>query len=364
MTDSTTLSLTPPEIVRLTEEMTLFRIDFRIWSGRKQLRAEDLHLGDQRPPVDLISLGSKKVCNPEALRVFHRHKQQLERELLAVGTRFLGGYLIPDRRAAELQQRAAAIAAEAQADAERFLADYDRHIDAWCAAYPNWSSAIRNAVDPVEQVRRQFRFRVQALRIESSPVVAADTLADDLRDVGETIFTEVEQIARGLERSFVGQASLSRRALGTFRRVHEKLDALSFVDRRIDPVVHAIGQWLARLPLSGPIDGQRFLEGWALMRLVSDAETMARHGAGLLALETLIPADVNDHRPVLTEGSPPIPPAASTPDAHDGASDFDALFEASPNATLGSDHDLSSTVPAAPTAVTASEPVQSQDFWF
>jgi hypothetical protein len=201
---------------------------------------------------------------------------------------------------------------------------------------------------------------VQALRIESSPVVAADTLADDLRDVGETIFTEVEQIARGLERSFVGQASLSRRALGTFRRVHEKLDALSFVDRRIDPVVHAIGQWLARLPLTGPIKGQRFLEGWALMRLVSDAETMARHGAGLLALEALMPAETAVQTPTLSETGDALPAEAA-----DVASDFDVLFETPPQDTAEAASDRSSmTPPAEPTVAPPSEPVHSQDFWF
>ena len=362
MTESTTHPLTPPEVLRLTEQMTLFRIDFRIWSGRKQLRAEDLHLGDERPPVDLVSLGSKKVCNPEALRVFHRYKQQLERELLAVGTRFLGGYLIPDRRAAALQQQAARITAEADAEAERFLSDYDRHIDAWCAAYPDWSAAIRNAVDPVDQVRRQFRFRVQALRIENSPIVGTDTLANDLQEVGETIFTEVEQLARGLERSFVGQASLSRRALGTFRRVHEKLDALSFVDRRIDPVVQAISQWLARLPLTGPIEGQRFLEGWALMRLVSDAETMARHGAGLLALEALMPADTLAQPQGLSAGASPAPSEAAT---RDRKNDFDALFETPPVDTPTSASDLASTpAPAVPAPAAPSESLPNSGFWF
>ena len=347
MTDSTTQPATQPAVLRLTEQMTLFRIDFRIWSGRKQLRAEDLHLGTERPPEDLVSLGSKKVCDPEALRVFHRHKQRLERELLAVGTRFLGGYLIPDRLAAELQRRAAAIVAEAQADAERFLADYDRHIDAWCAAYPDWSAAIRNAVDPVERVRGQFRFRVQALRIESSPVVSEDTLTDELQDVGETIFSEVEQLARGLERAFVGQATLSRRALGTFRRVHEKLDALSFVDRRIDPVVQALGQWLRRLPDAGPIEGQAFLEGWALMRLVSDAETMARHGAGLLALEALMPA---------SEASPTLEATAA---------DFDATLEPDPVDSVVPEIDVVRQDPTGtPSPMHPAQPAGIQDFWF
>jgi hypothetical protein len=264
-----------------------------------------------------------------------------------VGTRFLGGYLIPDRLAAELQARAETLVAEAQADAERFLADYDWHIDAWCAAYPDWSVAIRNAVDPVERVRGQFRFRVQALRIESSTVVGADTLADDLNDVGATIFSEVEQLARGLERAFVGQAALSRRALGTFRRVHEKLDALSFVDGRIDPVVQTIGQWLGRLPDSGPIAGQAFLEGWALMRLVSDAETMARHGAGLLALEALMPA----------------PEASPTPGAT--SADLDAPLEHAPVGSVGPEIDVvRQDPPATPSPMRPTQPAGVQDFWF
>jgi hypothetical protein len=361
MTDPTPDTTTCADVLRLTEQMTLFRIDFRIWSGRKQLRAEDLHLGTERPPEDLVSLGSKKVCNPEALRVFHRHKKQLERELLAVGTRFLGGYLVPDRLAADLQTSAATISAEAQVDAEHFLTDYDRHIDAWCAAYPDWSAAIRRAVDPVEQVRRQFRFRVQALRIESSPVVSADTLIDDLKDVGETIFTEVEQLARGLEHAFVGQAQLSRRALGTFRRVHEKLDALSFVDRRIDPVVTAIRQWLARLPATGPIEGQPFLEGWALMRLVSDAETMARHGAGLLALDALMPS--HDKEPASdTAFSPPT--IADNHNAGESTCDFDALFEATNTDFVDTAADATALPLPAQPAAAPTEPTAAQDFWF
>ncbi|MBK5968808.1 MULTISPECIES: DUF3150 domain-containing protein [Thiorhodovibrio] len=345
------------DTLHLTDQTTLFLVDFHIWSGRKKLRAEDLRLGTDLPPDELISLGSKKICNPDALRVFHRNKKRIERNLLAVGTRFLGGFLVPNALAVEAQAMAEAITLETRAEAETFLADYDRHIDAWCAAYPGWEPAIRQAVDPVEVVRGQFRFRVQALRIETAPLIATDTLHEDVAEIGDTIFAEVEQMARGLEQSFLGKPELSQRALGTFRRIHDKLDALSFVDGRIDPVVRSIGQWLKRLPGSGPIRGGLFLEGWALMRLVGEAEAMARHGEGLLALDALMAelpeprsdADVGDAVQQEDDANSASTDAEALPD---DPMDFDDLFEE--QEVPGPIETPQPPVPAAP----------AQDFWF
>ncbi|MEA3644341.1 MAG: DUF3150 domain-containing protein, partial [Lamprobacter sp.] len=150
----------------------------------------------------------------------HRKRRQVERELLAVGTRFLGGYLVPNSHAAAVLSEANRLTGEARAAAEAFLADYDRHIDAWCAAYPRWEPAIRKAIDPLEVVRAQLRFRVQALRIETSLAVAEDTLAEDLEAVGETLFSEVERMARHLEASFLLFPSLIRKPPPRFSATH------------------------------------------------------------------------------------------------------------------------------------------------
>ncbi|WP_211354051.1 DUF3150 domain-containing protein [Thiohalocapsa marina] len=368
----------PAQRLRLTNAMTLFLIDYHIWSGRKKLRPEDLRMGAALPPDGLVSLGSKKVCDPDALRVFHRKRRHIERLLLAVGTRFLSGYLVPNTHAAAVLAEATAITAEARTAAEDFLADYDRHIDAWCAAYPTWEQAIRNAIDPVEVVRGQLRFRVLALRIETAEMVAEDTLAEDLAAVGETIFSEVEQVARSLEQSFLGRDGLSQRAVGTFRRIYDKLNALSFADYRIDPVVRALRDWLRRLPQSGPIGGSLFLEGWALMRLVGDAQAMARHGAGILALSELMPdaqalaagqraavadADAEADTDASTDGGadpgdahrPDADTAlAMDPHAAEPVTDFDDLFD-EPSAAAP----VTATAPSGPP-----EPIGVQDFWF
>jgi hypothetical protein len=49
------------------DRLVAVHLDVRIWSGRKKLTAEDLSLGAEVPPEDLVSLGSKRICDPEAI---------------------------------------------------------------------------------------------------------------------------------------------------------------------------------------------------------------------------------------------------------------------------------------------------------
>ena len=75
----------------ITDRIVLVMLGISIWSGRKKLKPEDLNLLDgEIPPEELVSLGSKRVCDPEPLKPFHRLKQSAERACLRVGTRFLG----------------------------------------------------------------------------------------------------------------------------------------------------------------------------------------------------------------------------------------------------------------------------------
>jgi hypothetical protein len=86
------------------DKLVICHIDCAIWSGRKKLRPEDLQLanGSQLPPKDVASLGSKKICDPEALAQFDRLKKEAQRLCEQVGVRFLGGYAIPDTRIDQL----------------------------------------------------------------------------------------------------------------------------------------------------------------------------------------------------------------------------------------------------------------------
>ena len=85
-----------PSIETTTDRIILVMLSISIWSGRKKLRPEGLHLsGGEIPAEDLVSLGSKRICNPDALKGFRRIKQSAERACLRVEAWFLGGFAVP-----------------------------------------------------------------------------------------------------------------------------------------------------------------------------------------------------------------------------------------------------------------------------
>ena len=290
----------------ITDRLALVCLDVRIWSGRKKLRAEDLKLGTEVPPEDLVSLGSKRVCDPEALRVFHNAKKAAERACLAVGTRFLGGFAVPAERTAAVADALAVMKNTFDRETRTFLADYDRALDAWIASLPAWEEPIRRAIEPVDVVGGRMKFGYQLLSV--GPAAQSGTLEEEVLGLGDGIFAEVGQMARELDESFLGKEKLHRRALGTFVKIREKLACLSFVDPRIQPVVDTIDDWVARLPLEGPIEGAIFNEGYGLAMLLGDARKLARHGAGQLAVQQgLAPAETDE------TGAPPMQLPAVAP---------------------------------------------------
>ena len=172
---------------------------------------------------------------------------------------------------------------EFDAETARFLDGYDRALEDWILSLPQWEAPIRRAIEPASVVRTRLKFGFQLLRV--GPADHAGTLDEEVNRLGDGIFAEVEQMARELEDSFLGKEALHRRALGTFRRIREKLACLSFVDLRIQPVVDTIDAWFGRVPSRGPIMGPLFNEGHGLALLLGDAQRMARHGAGQWAIQ-------------------------------------------------------------------------------
>jgi hypothetical protein len=315
----------------LLDRLVVVHLDVRIWSGRKKLTAEDLALGPDVPPEDLVSLGSKRVCDPAQLNGFHRLKKQAERVCLAGGTRFLSGFAIPQERAEAVADALDALAARFAAQRATFVAHYASAVEDWIAQHPRWAAAIRRAVDPASLVESRLGFGYQLYAI--TPAKHAGDLDAQVAGLGDTLFGEVAQLARELDGSFVGRDALPRRALSTFRRVRDKLACLTFVDYRVQPVLDTLDGWLDRLPTRGPIRGALFNEGFGLMLLVSDPQRLSDHGAGLLALHDLLPATA----------------ASATPDA--------AGEPAAGDLVLALDAELAVPPPA-------SRPAAAQDFYF
>jgi hypothetical protein len=354
-------------IQHVTDQITLVVLSVTIWSGRKKLRPEDLKLGTEIPPEDLVSLGSKRVCNPDDLKVFHRIKKAAERTCLGVGTRFLGGFAVPRDQADRLAQQLEALKVEFDTETADFLSGYDRALEEWIATLPQWEEPIRRAIEPANVVGGRLRFGYQLIQI--APADKPGTLEEEVQTLGDGIFAEVEQMARELEESFEGKEKLHRRALGTFRRIREKLACLSFMDMRIQPVVDTLDGWFSRLPGEGPIAGPIFNEGMGLALLLSDARTMARHGAGqwsvqqgLGPMESDAEEEANVSSPLADTETPALNAVQAS--VVDFDAELDALFGAEPAPAGGSKAQELPTQPEPKTEDRADEAVLEVESFF
>ncbi|EGV16431.1 DUF3150 domain-containing protein [Thiocapsa marina] len=267
----------------ITDQITLVVLDVRIWSGRKKLSAEDLNLSPgETPPEELITLGSKRICDPELLKPFFRLKQNAERICLGVGTRFLSGFAVPNNEADAVASELYRLKAEYDQASDVFLKNYDSALAQWIESLPAWEAPIRRAIEPAESVANRLKFGFQLIQI--NPSDNAGTLHEEVAGLGDSLFGEIELMARDLEGSFAGRQKLHRKSLATFARIREKLACLSFLDIRIAPIVKTLDDWTRRLPESGAIEGPIFNEGMGLALLLSDSSLMSLHGAGQLSL--------------------------------------------------------------------------------
>ena len=87
--------------IQVLDKILALNLDINIWSARAKLTAEDF--GEtELPPDELASLGSKKICDPNKLKVFSKLKKRATTMLDRNGVRFLSGWAIPEEKAGDI----------------------------------------------------------------------------------------------------------------------------------------------------------------------------------------------------------------------------------------------------------------------
>ena len=276
----------------ILERVVLVKVDANLYGARKKLKKEDLVLADgsKLPPEDLASLGSKRLLDPDKLSIFNRLKKEAERICLRIGTRFMGGFIIPAELASATTSDLERIAQDfAQAKSE-FLLGYDAAVSEWVVRHPEFAGIIERAVDSVEFVATRLSFDFLVITVgmpDTLPPEEQVRLASKIASLSEQMFYEISVDANLLlEQSLLGKEQVTRNALRPIRRMRDKLDGLSFLDYRVAPVVNTIDDLLARIPKQGAIVGSLLQEILAATMLLADPVKTRRHGEGLLSPQT------------------------------------------------------------------------------
>ena len=270
--------------IKVLDSLLALHLEVNIWTARKKLSPEDF-AGATLPPEDLASLGCKRVCDPEALRVFGTLKARAVSLLDRHGVRFLGGWAIPESQADAIVTELEQILQDFNAAKEDFLSRYDESVRDWIARHSGWEQIIADSTVSADYVRSRMGFIWRLYRIV--PPDPADPVMEGLKDevvsLGQTLFGEVSKAAtEAWHKCFAGKTEITRKALSPLRTIHQKLSGLSFVEPRVSPVADLIHTAFEHLPKRGRIEGANLLMLQGLVSLLRDTDALIEHGQKIM----------------------------------------------------------------------------------
>lgn len=272
--------------VTVLDQLVVVNLDIHIWSARRKLMPLDLGNADL-PPEDLASLGSKRICNPEELKSFATLKARAVSLLERNGIRFLSGYAVPETAMDEIAIELNKIRSEFNETKEAFLQRYEESVQEWIAKHPQWGEIIANSTVSEEYVRSRMEFRWQMFRVsppvESNHAAMQDNLADDVYNLGNTLFEEIAKSANDTwHRCYAGKTEVTRKALSPLKSIYEKLMGLTFVEPRVSPIATIIRTAFACIPKRGAIKGGTLLMLQGLVALLRRPQELVEHGQKIL----------------------------------------------------------------------------------
>ena len=269
--------------IRILDNLLALNLNVSLWSARRKMSQEDLG-GAELPPEDLASLGSKRIADPENLKIFGTLKARAFNYLDRHGIRFMSGWAIPEEKAGEIVQELLNIRTEFQKEKEAFLTDYDQNVQAWIEKHHQWGEIIRNSLVGPDYVRARMDFRWQLYKVapleqhtDNTAVLEAG-LAEEVQGLGGTLFDEVAKSADDIwRRVYHGKTEVTHKALSPLRTLHAKLTGLSFVEPHVAPVADIVQAALLRMPKKGNITGTDLLLLQGLVCLLKDSTALVAH---------------------------------------------------------------------------------------
>jgi hypothetical protein len=269
--------------ITILDHLVVVNLNIHIWTARKKLTPADLG-GATLTPDDLASLGSKRICNPDDLRIFGTLKARAVSLLDRNGIRFLGGWAIPETRMDAISIELAAIRDEFNTAKETFLQRYDESVRDWIAKHPQWGNIIAGSTVSQEYVRSRIDFRWQMFQVTTPAVnTRKDDLQHDVDTLGMTLFGEVAKAAgEAWAKCYAGKTEITRKALSPLKTIYDKLIGLTFVEPRVAPVAELLETAFRSIPNRGVIAGSSLVMLQGLVSLLQNPKALVEHGQMIL----------------------------------------------------------------------------------
>ncbi|MCF8036806.1 MAG: DUF3150 domain-containing protein [Desulfobacteraceae bacterium] len=225
-------------------------LDIRLWSGAKNLKAEDLQ-GSQLPPEELVSLGSKRIHDKRALKPIQAVRTKTVNYLESIAVSLYSGkvWLLPENCIDEVEIALSGFANEFDTAVNHFLENFHAQQQQWLEQNKQWTSILEPYLETPDSVKKKIRFQWRTFRMGSANDNAlAETVTED---VTHSLLKEVSCLAAEAYETLKDRDRATPKNLQRIDRLASKLRGLSFVD----PGVGVIERELSTILESRDADG-------------------------------------------------------------------------------------------------------------
>lgn len=295
---------------------TLVHLKMRCWGGEKKAsRDSDIHLGadGKLPPEKLLDLGRKKIFPPKALDPLMSKRKAAERACLAEGTRFMGGFAVPDDVVEGLLAKLEDIKETFYSELQVFLADFDRNKEAWIAENDEFAHIICDQVPDRETVSKSFEFSIKLYKLQP-----LEGFEPDENEVANQILHEVGLTCKQMsDRMLDRKRSISGKNLSEqLDPLIKKLDTLSFGNGRILKVLNEFFALQKAIPMEMiDRDHPTFGQVLTFLSMCSDSDKLERIIDGQFSVSKLIEGMKGSVTVSSSSGPEPTIPKSTQPAA-------------------------------------------------
>lgn len=261
------------QIQQIIGKLILVRLDIGAYHGTSRSPFEAAGFQE-----DLYTPGSMRLMDRKHLKCFTTLRAAANRYCVTEGTRFLGGYAIPEEKIKGLHKLLKETRDEFIQKKDAFVASLPVIVEEWAKVWeekgePEKAAEIRAKKPDPEYVKKALHFRVATVR------VTAETVEDGINDgmeneVGSLAWNIACEIAQDVKDTWkpvsLRGTATQRIRTGLLKRIADKADGLAFISPKVGRIRDLINGVADALPQVGSIEGKDFLMLQGLVSLLEN----------------------------------------------------------------------------------------------
>lgn len=298
------------------DKVVVIQLDVSLWEARTNLSEHDLLDVDKNklPPKETTNLGSKYIFPRDRLNPPRNGKKAAERYLDEIGLKFGRGpvYAISRSLLTEVARKLDEFGVEFNGYVSGELST---HYDKWFNEFVGsqkqawWRERLVSAKKPRDEALKGFSWDYQVIPLgfvdDPENLGVNRGLEKKVNGLSGQLFDEIaDKASKVISDGVFNKDKVRSKSLTHFYQIRKKMEALSFLDARIHPLIQHIDNALDAVASSTQIEGKDLSMLVGLMSMLADADRMKTIGlAAINNVETSVESehavpDIDSTKPV------------------------------------------------------------------